>query len=266
MMEPPEREFSRRRVPCPASSPSRRAFAVLGTLGDGPLGVTEVAERADLPKSTAARLLATLVGEGAVEQVPGDTAYRLGPRLITLAGGFSLARSLAAIARPMLIELAEVVGRGGGPRRCRTATSSTTSTRSTRVHPVLVRDWTGVAGAAPCRVVGPGPAGVPHAGRDRALSRAADGAVHGAHAGRPRRRARAVARDPPATATPGRSRSSTPASRRSRHRSPTHRARSIAAVHVHGPSYRFPAAGSEADLAQVLLAGAARIAAGLRET
>ena len=40
----------------------------------------------------------------------------------------------------------------------------------------------------------------------------------------------------------------------------------IAAVHVHGPSYRFPAAGPEADLAQLVVAGAARIAAGLRET
>ena len=29
-----------------------RAFAVLGALADGPIGVTEVAERADLPKST----------------------------------------------------------------------------------------------------------------------------------------------------------------------------------------------------------------------
>ena len=56
----------------------RRAFAVLGALGDGPLGVTDVADRAGLPKSTAARLLATLAEEGAVEQVPGDSAYRLG--------------------------------------------------------------------------------------------------------------------------------------------------------------------------------------------
>jgi DNA-binding IclR family transcriptional regulator len=40
----------------------------------------------------------------------------------------------------------------------------------------------------------------------------------------------------------------------------------IAAVHVHGPSYRFPTAGSEADLAQLVVAGAARIAAGLRES
>ena len=50
-----------------------RAFAVLGALGDGPLGVTEVAERVRLPKSTAARLLAALVAEGAVEQVPDGT-------------------------------------------------------------------------------------------------------------------------------------------------------------------------------------------------
>ena len=40
-----------------------RAFAVLGTLANGPIGVTQVAERADLPKSTAARMLASLVRE-----------------------------------------------------------------------------------------------------------------------------------------------------------------------------------------------------------
>jgi len=39
----------------------------------------------------------------------------------------------------------------------------------------------------------------------------------------------------------------------------------IAAVHLHGPSYRFPPAGKAADLAQLVVAGAARIAAGLRE-
>ena len=37
-----------------------RAFAVLAALTDGPVGVTDVAERADLPKSTAARMLASL--------------------------------------------------------------------------------------------------------------------------------------------------------------------------------------------------------------
>ncbi len=40
-----------------------RAFAVLAALRDGPIGVTGVAERAALPKSTAARLLGSLAHE-----------------------------------------------------------------------------------------------------------------------------------------------------------------------------------------------------------
>src|SRR6187401_3492624 len=120
----------------------RRAFAVLSTLGDGPLGVTEVAERAALPKSTAARMLATLAAEGAVEQVPGDTQYRLGPRLITLGGGFSLNRSLAAIARPVIIELAEASGEAAGlgvPDGDLVHYIDQVDTP----NPVQVRDWTG---------------------------------------------------------------------------------------------------------------------------
>ena len=69
---------------------------------DGPIGVTEVADRVDLPKSTAARMLASLAREGAVEQVPGDTRYRLGPRIESLATGLVATRSLVAIARPHL--------------------------------------------------------------------------------------------------------------------------------------------------------------------
>ena len=39
----------------------------------------------------------------------------------------------------------------------------------------------------------------------------------------------------------------------------------IAAVHLHGPSYRFPPAERAGKLAQLVVTGAARIAAGLRE-
>jgi IclR family transcriptional regulator, acetate operon repressor len=39
----------------------------------------------------------------------------------------------------------------------------------------------------------------------------------------------------------------------------------IAAVHIHGPSYRFPVLGTENAMAQLVVTGAARIAAGLRE-
>ena len=63
----------------------RRAFAVLRALGSGPLGVTDVAVASRIPKSTAARLLAALASEGAVEQVPGETRYRLGPDLLDQA-------------------------------------------------------------------------------------------------------------------------------------------------------------------------------------
>jgi DNA-binding IclR family transcriptional regulator len=39
----------------------------------------------------------------------------------------------------------------------------------------------------------------------------------------------------------------------------------IAAVHIHGPSYRFPPEGREAALSEMVVTAAARIAAGLRE-
>src|SRR5919108_1011018 len=80
-----------------------RAFAVLGALADGPVGVTEVSDRVGLPKSTVARLLGSLVREGAVEQLPGDARYRLGGRLVTLAASIVPTRSLIAIARPHLV-------------------------------------------------------------------------------------------------------------------------------------------------------------------
>jgi DNA-binding IclR family transcriptional regulator len=51
-----------------------RAFEVLRSLSAGPAGVSEIAERTDLPKSTVSRLLSTLVDVGAVERrdEPGE--------------------------------------------------------------------------------------------------------------------------------------------------------------------------------------------------
>src|SRR5262245_50940465 len=91
-----------------------RAFAVLGALADGPSGVTDVAGRVGLAKSTAARMLASLEAEGAVEQVPGETRYRLGPRIATLATGLHENRGLIAMARPALVALAGSTGEAAG--------------------------------------------------------------------------------------------------------------------------------------------------------
>jgi DNA-binding IclR family transcriptional regulator len=242
----------------------RRAFAVLDALGDGPLGVTEVAERAALPKSTAARLLATLVGERAVEQVPGDTSYRLGPRLVTLAGGFSLIRSLAAVGRPVLTDLAAASGEAAGlgvPDGDLVHYIDQVDTP----NPVVVRDWTGAR--APLHSVSSGQV---------LLAFRTQGAID-RYLAQPD-----LERFTPRTLTD-------PEAVRERLRDVRRHGYAwaieefdadiasvaapiadasgevIAAIHLHGPSYRFPPAGKEADLAQLVVAGAARIAAGLRE-
>ncbi|HEU0235142.1 MAG TPA: IclR family transcriptional regulator [Candidatus Limnocylindrales bacterium] len=130
-----------------------RAFAVLGAVSGGPIGVTDVADRVRLPKSTVARLLASLAREGAVEQVPGDSRYRLGPRVSTLAAASSPERLLVAAARPELEALAAALGEAAG--------LSVRDGRSVRYidqvsvdHEVQVRDWTGTR--APLHAVSSG--------------------------------------------------------------------------------------------------------------
>lgn len=91
-----------------------RAFALLRALAVGPAGVTDLAERAALPKSTVARLLAALETEGAVEQVEAGGEYRLGATLADLAGAAAPGHNLITAARPHLMELTRVTGETSG--------------------------------------------------------------------------------------------------------------------------------------------------------
>ena len=241
----------------------RRAFAVLGTLGDGPLGVTEVADRTGLPKSTAARLLATLADEGAVEQIPGDTAWRLGPRLVTLSAGFTLARSLAALARPTLLELAEASGEAAGLAIPDGDLAHYIDQVDTP-NPVQVRDWTGAR--APLHAVSSGQvllAFRPPAAVERYLGGTLERftARTLADPAAVRERLQSIRRKGFTWAIeefdPGISSVAAPIADGS--------GEVVAAVHIHGPSYRFPDAGRETELAQRVVAAAARIAAELRE-
>ena len=77
-----------------------RAAALLLALGEshGEAGVTELARRLGLHKSTASRLLATLEKRGLVEQDEESGKYRLGLVVIRLANGPS-ARSTCARSR-----------------------------------------------------------------------------------------------------------------------------------------------------------------------
>jgi DNA-binding IclR family transcriptional regulator len=94
----------------------KRAFDILKAIagksngdGDG-LSLTEIAARASLPKSTASRMLSTLQAVGAVERVGEREGFRLGDELIALTAHTPYPRSLAAIARPFLQELASATG------------------------------------------------------------------------------------------------------------------------------------------------------------
>ena len=91
-----------------------RAFSVLQCLASGPAGVSEVAERASLPKSTVSRLLGTLVELGAVEQSEALGVYSLGELLIDLSAAASPGRNLAGHARPHLVELVQQIDEAAG--------------------------------------------------------------------------------------------------------------------------------------------------------
>ena len=115
---------------------------MLAALGDGPLGVTEVADRVRLPKSTVARLLSALQAEGAVEQVSTDARYRLGPRIVALAANVVPTYSLTAVAHPDLVGLAAAIGEAAGlsvPDGWNVHYVDQVSV----AHEVQVRDWTG---------------------------------------------------------------------------------------------------------------------------
>ncbi len=85
-----------------------RAAALLLALGDsqGSAGVTELARRLGLHKSTASRLLATLQRRGLVEQDDESGKYRLGLVVIRLAERAERTLDLRSIALPELERLA----------------------------------------------------------------------------------------------------------------------------------------------------------------
>jgi DNA-binding IclR family transcriptional regulator len=239
-----------------------RAFAVLGVVADGPIGVTEVAERVALPKSTAARLLASLSREGVVEQVPGDTQYRLGPRLATLAAGLTPARSLAAVARPALSDVAASVGEAAGlsvPDGDFVHYIDQVDTP----NPVSVRDWTG--SRVPLHAVSSGQvllAFRPPAAIDRYVERPLEAFTPRTLTDPEalRERLREIRRDGFGWVheefDEGIASVAAPVADES--------GEVVAAVHLHGPSYRFPKAGQEGEIGAQLVAVAARVSRGLR--
>lgn len=90
----------------------RRAFDILTAVASNNEGVslTEIAIRVDLPKSTVSRMLSTLTALGAVEKLGGREGFRIGPSIVSMAANIGLPRSLIAISRPYLQQLAQISG------------------------------------------------------------------------------------------------------------------------------------------------------------
>lgn len=88
-----------------------RAVTVLEILGrDGTVGVSELARRMDIHKSTVSRLLATLERRGIVEQQADGVQYGLGVGLVRLARSITEDLDVVTLARPVAEELSRQTG------------------------------------------------------------------------------------------------------------------------------------------------------------
>lgn len=119
-----------------------RALRIIESLAVSPAGLSETARRVKLPKSSVARLLATLEQVEAVERDVEGGLYRLGPKMQRLSAAAGGPAHLAAFARPHLDNLTRLTGEAAGvsiPDGF--AVHYVDQTESS--HPVQVRDWTG---------------------------------------------------------------------------------------------------------------------------
>ncbi|MFP5332092.1 MAG: IclR family transcriptional regulator [Acidimicrobiia bacterium] len=120
-----------------------RAFQVLRALAVGPAGVSELAAHVDLPKSTVARLLATLEGLGAVERTD-DGGYRVGVMMSELSGSVDSNVALATAVRPHLEHLSSILGEASG-LTLPEGFSAVYVAQVESPNPVQVRDYTGLS-------------------------------------------------------------------------------------------------------------------------
>jgi IclR family transcriptional regulator, KDG regulon repressor len=235
-----------------------RVFNLLRAVGTRPAGISELARRVDLPVSTVARFLATLEAIGAVVRPDGVT-YEIGPVISELAVAVDPAATLVARARPFLVELVEGVGE--------TAGISIAEDREVRyldhveaANEIQVRDWTGVR--LPLHVVSSGlvmlayrPAAEIDAYLAAGLTRFTEHTT--TRAAELRRRLTAIRADGYVWTAEefheGITSVAAPVFDSNR--------TVVAAIHCHGPSYRFPKPGEADVVASAVVAAAGHISA-----
>lgn len=107
--------MKRNRVPrVPPNRAVLKAARLLEAVADAgvPVRLSELSRRTGIPKPTALRLLAALTAAGLVARVPGSSGggYRLGARVLYLAGRVNHGDSLVIHARPILQRLRDATG------------------------------------------------------------------------------------------------------------------------------------------------------------
>ena len=85
-----------------------KALTLLNQTGN--ISITELAKFLDLPRTTAERILLTLLAEGYVQRIPDDRRYRLSSKVCSLSDGFSDDCRIVEIATPLLFRLTKQIG------------------------------------------------------------------------------------------------------------------------------------------------------------
>jgi DNA-binding IclR family transcriptional regulator len=233
-----------------------RAFQVLKALAIEPSGVTDLAQRVGLPKSTVARMLSSLEEQGAVTKGTDGNLYSIGMGLVELAGAIDATAALATAVRPHLRGLSDQLGEASG-FSVPTGYTIQYMVLVESPNPVQVRDYTGLA--VPMHV---GPSGLcvmaqwPREEVDRYLKRSLERYT------------------PKTVVEPSQILERLEMIRQVGHfwiyeefaeginsvAAPVLIEGSLAmgAIHVHGPAYRFPAEGKADSIAEMVMDAAAR--------
>jgi DNA-binding IclR family transcriptional regulator len=233
-----------------------RAFELLRVLAVGPAGITELAARTGLPKSTVARIMAALEEEGAVAREDDGRGFVMGPGMAELAGAIDASAALATAIRPHLQWLSAQLGEAAG-FSVPTGYSLQYVVQVESPNPVQVRDYTGLT--VPMHI---GPSGLcvmaqwPGEEIDRYLARPLEAfTTHTVNDPALIRKRLEEIREQGyfwiyEEFAEGINSVAAPVF--------TTGARALGAIHVHGPAYRFPAAGNTEEIAAVVTAAAHR--------
>ena len=230
-------------------------MVILRCLSNTEAGVSQIAELVDLPKSTVSRLLATLSDLGAVTAT--ENGFRIGPLMSEIAAAADQHDGLATLAGPYLAGLVDAFGEDAGLSVLDNG-DTLYLVQIGASAAVQLRDWTGER--VPPHCVSSGLvllAYAPEAEREAALAAALPQftARTMTAPAKLRRRLGAIARrgsewvygefsdDINSVASPVLNGDG----------------RAIAALHVHGPSYRFPGERNPDAIAQAVAAAASQL-------